>query len=906
MSSRIKADYPGDILAICSGKSLHLWKLEEQKAATGGGSGIDAAARGTGTLSGNRAGDDKNVENVNQSIDVGRFVTAAAWNRNNKVVAIGMDDGTVQLRYANGGCMSTLKDAARQETDQSRQVKSMSWSIGSKTLAVGSVGGVQIHDMSAKTSSWHEVAETGQGSQIGVAHHPEDSFLAVSGGDVQLYSLRMDNVLGKCLNPLPKHSTMQQGSYFSSVSVGSVLPYLAAGTERNGVVSIWDYSTQQIIGFDKYRHGHKGACKVAFAPLEPFLLYSVGWDGILKMQDLRLGSSISSTTALLNTYGHACSLSIREETGEIAVGTSDGHVMVYARGLAAKRPLCTLDCGGGQEDDIPVLDISWQHSFHNLPLYASKRMGQEEIAKRVSVGSPGDYGNETKSFQQKQQVPLPSSSSSSSRYPLSQAPSASHDIQDDKIETTTKMEESSGHSPIQSQQQDASARHTAYNSRYQSVSEQSSDKRWQIKATAAGDRPINQYMTSPTNSNTSDVNTKSPFKTKPANLKKSIALDERASARKLKHVEETGTKGPLATAVASVSDLAPEGHENQSIRDDILAMHLDMLNMFQEQQGANTRLMKEMMERQDALARDIASMRQRLEDVMTRRDGTLWLLELQDMLGSLGIVSRLVQIPHKLLVRNKNVKSSSLLDNALHRQAVRVGGRTRLYSNKGNNTTRLAIPEQSSSSSSFSNDFIMKYDSTIEDILGSQFRMMRDMERGMEKAMERAIASQEGMMADRQEASSEKREWKREWKSQTPTSSSYFSESVTIIQPAAGAGNSRSMLAHNSSAAVALAAVVPLVLLSMSWARKTREFMNVYDQTVYKDTRSKWLLVSLWPVLCLISPKFRKEWERVMVKRRPNEAIGIATSNHILDSGDDHDVGSTGSNVVHENDSRTL
>ena len=640
MSGSIKPDYPGDILAICSGKCLHLWKLEEQKAAARGGPESEAAARGIGTLSGNSAGGDTGGAYAKQSVDIGKFVTAAAWNRNNKVVAIGMDDGTVQLRYANGGYMSTLKDASRQGTDASRQVKSMSWSIGSKTLAVGSVGGVQVHDMSAKTTSWHDVAQ--ERSQIGVAHHPEDLFLAVSGRDVQLYSLRMDNILATCLTPLPKTSVMQQDSYFSSVSVGSVLPYLAAGTERNGVVSVWDYTTQQIIGIDKYRHGHKGACKVGFAPLEPYLLYSVGWDGILKMQDLRAGSSISSATALLNTHGHACSLSIREETGEIAVGTSDGRVMVYEQGLATKRPLYTLSCGDGQhEDDIPVLDISWQHSFHNMPLYASKRIGQvKNIAtKPVAVDSPGLNTNhthdDTKALQQQQQheqVPLPTSSSS--RHPLSQAPSASHDERDDKGETKSNVEQSSSsisqQSPISSRQQDTLpiGRYDYKNnknnnrSQYQSVSEQSSDK-WHIKATAAaGDRSINQVTVSPTGSNTSDVNTKSPLKAKRAvaNLKNSIALDQKASARK----HAAGTKSPLKTTTA-VSDLNPEDYENQSIRDDILAMHLDMLNMFQEQQDANTRLMKEMMDRQDALARDIASLRQRMEDVMTRRDGTLWL-----------------------------------------------------------------------------------------------------------------------------------------------------------------------------------------------------------------------------------------------------------------------------------------
>lgn len=263
-----------------------------------------------------------------------------------------------------------------------------------------------------------------------------------------------------------------------------------------------------------------------------------------------------------------------------------------------------------------------------------------------------------------------------------------------------------------------------------------------------------------------------------------------------------------------------------------------------------------------------------------------------------GSALRLVRKPHRVLVQNNSnvvVQLSQLCGNRLHRRGIKVTG-TGMYSNEKNSTVRsLALPEQSSSSSPVGNDFIIKYDSTIEDILGSQYRMMRSMER----AMERAVAAQEGMMTDRQEASSERKQWKREWKSQTPTSSSYFSESVTIIQPAAGGvGNSRSLLAQGSSAAVGLVALVPLVLLSVSWARKTREFMNAYDQTVYKDTRSKWLLVSLWPLLCLVSPKFRKEWDRVMVMKRQGGGIDAATSGNPSGTSRDDDLGSAGSSKI--------
>lgn len=66
--------------------------------------------------------------------------TAISWNRNNKVAAIGLENGRVQIRYANGTCMSTLQDDHRDERGAS-PVTSLSWSTGSKTLAVGSHGG---------------------------------------------------------------------------------------------------------------------------------------------------------------------------------------------------------------------------------------------------------------------------------------------------------------------------------------------------------------------------------------------------------------------------------------------------------------------------------------------------------------------------------------------------------------------------------------------------------------------------------------------------------------------------------------------------------------------------------------------------------------------------------------------
>ena len=94
-------------------------------------------------------------------------------------------------------------------------------------------------------------------------------------------------------------SVVKNDASFSSVSVATGKPYLAAGSDKNGIVAVWDYVTEAELACDKFRHAHKGSTKVELAPLSPSLLYSsAGMDGILKVQDLRLPSSIASPTAM--------------------------------------------------------------------------------------------------------------------------------------------------------------------------------------------------------------------------------------------------------------------------------------------------------------------------------------------------------------------------------------------------------------------------------------------------------------------------------------------------------------------------------------------------------------------------------------------------------------------------------
>jgi hypothetical protein len=62
-----------------------------------------------------------------------------------------------------------------------------------------------------------------------------------------------------------------------------------------------------------------------------------------------------------------------------------------------------------------------------------------------------------------------------------------------------------------------------------------------------------------------------------------------------------------------------------SVHNDILALHLDMLNQFAKQQEATASLITGVVARQDALAEEIGALRQELRDLLTRRDRQLWL-----------------------------------------------------------------------------------------------------------------------------------------------------------------------------------------------------------------------------------------------------------------------------------------
>jgi biopolymer transport protein ExbD len=69
----------------------------------------------------------------------------------------------------------------------------------------------------------------------------------------------------------------------------------------------------------------------------------------------------------------------------------------------------------------------------------------------------------------------------------------------------------------------------------------------------------------------------------------------------------------------------PPVQQGHGLREDILALHLDMLDQFKAQSAATAALVAGMSRRQEELSAEVASLRGQLRELLTRRDETLWL-----------------------------------------------------------------------------------------------------------------------------------------------------------------------------------------------------------------------------------------------------------------------------------------
>lgn len=132
--------YTADTFVASAGSSLHL--LRQQPAAA---DGVTAGGSSSGS------GQPLTLNSV--VVQHPCAVNTVRWNRNNKVVAAGCADGTIQLLYSSGVVMCVLP---RDGTPPAAlgSISSLSWSAGSKRLAAGSSNGnAYVFDMQNKVGA---------------------------------------------------------------------------------------------------------------------------------------------------------------------------------------------------------------------------------------------------------------------------------------------------------------------------------------------------------------------------------------------------------------------------------------------------------------------------------------------------------------------------------------------------------------------------------------------------------------------------------------------------------------------------------------------------------------------------------------------------------------------------------
>ncbi|PRW34049.1 transducin family [Chlorella sorokiniana] len=346
------AEFAADMFVAAAGQGVYL--LRQQ--APGGGGGDDAFGRVV----------------VNHAAGVG----AVCWNRNNKVVASGAADGTIQLLYSNGQVMAVLpRDAATQANLGA--VTGLSWSSGSKRLAAGTDrGSVYLFDMSQNAGRAPPAELPGHlGGVTAVEFQHEDKFLAVAsgGGSVTLYS---DPQRTGAAGAVPLHPSADTSARLS-LSIASLGdPSLAAGS-ASGSVTVWDVPSQRVR--EHYADQHSGAvAALSFVPLRPGMLYSAGTDGRVCLQDRKAGPGHVSAFSL---GVPATALMVKEDHSLMGVGTADGVVLLYDP-RHVRQPLHTLPL----EARAPLAADALQ--LHPLSPARYRPAGDAADGRRTSLSAP--------------------------------------------------------------------------------------------------------------------------------------------------------------------------------------------------------------------------------------------------------------------------------------------------------------------------------------------------------------------------------------------------------------------------------------------------------------------------------------------------------------------------------------
>uniref|UniRef100_A0A1D2A5G7 Protein NEDD1 n=1 Tax=Auxenochlorella protothecoides TaxID=3075 RepID=A0A1D2A5G7_AUXPR len=336
-------DYPAELLAGCSGTSLHLWR----------------------------------VSNVNSSPPVPNShpgqqpLEVVAWNRNNKVVAGARADGSVSLSYSNGEAMSVLNRPAGSSAIVTPTA--LAWASGSKRLAVaGRSGAIGVHDMTNKACTTVHLPEPIAALQ----YHPADRFLAVCGG-------ASATLLDRDLRPVGQLTPEPGMAPATCMHLDSSSACLTLG-HADGSLNVWDLPSRRTVAASQAL-GRGGICSVSSPAGDPSSVYAAAKDGSVWCLDRRTPGSKPAALVRLGTPLTAFDL--KEDHSIFAAGTAEGIVYLYDP-RAPAGPLAALSSGSRR----PITGLHWQHCYHSPPSRAGNdgRAGQETRSARPSdIASSG-------------------------------------------------------------------------------------------------------------------------------------------------------------------------------------------------------------------------------------------------------------------------------------------------------------------------------------------------------------------------------------------------------------------------------------------------------------------------------------------------------------------------------------
>jgi hypothetical protein len=684
------ADYNVNAVAACCGKSLHYWKLN----------GTDYK--------------DTSVEHV-------RPLTSVAWNRNNKVLATGIVDGSVQLRYGSGELMTELPRGG--PPPDSGAITSLSWSVGSKRLAAGTTNGaVYVHEMTTK--SCHTLSsptpQAFSSSPALVDFQSDDKYLAVaSTSTLKLYAA---NTLQHIANLSLPASSSNRHHHHTALASPVTENVIATGTNK-GIVLLWDVSSQTLK--ESYNISDSGDSAIIttlqFAPLQPTVLFTATANGCLSMLDRRTGATASFPKKY--TAAGIASLSIKEDCSLIAVGTHDGKVVLYdpRNTTTTSRPLYELQCdnmsrGGGGGESAAVTGIHWQHNYSSLSSRAKAAVLenmlpfamplQKEKKEMQDVEAEGKEEENTEEQQQKQQQPvlldstnafLPATTTTiitPARPTLSSSHSGLGMIT--PLEASFRRNiESRAHAMIHGGGGGDDNNNNNNNNNnnvasstpplVQKMQQQQEGKPSTLASIVVTNKPLNASATTTVNNNGNGVVERKGFyivgecavqrspievttststtTTSPASSssfirhQKDKEEESGANVWSMRHpppsvlktadmARNDGTNDDFKIAAHSpvkskllggggfgsgmvaqptTYDKGDTSNSGHGLREDILALHFDMLTQFQAQQTQMAELCSGIMCRQESLEQEVVALRKQLAELLSRRDATVWM-----------------------------------------------------------------------------------------------------------------------------------------------------------------------------------------------------------------------------------------------------------------------------------------